>query len=332
MTKTKSTLTTESSSIYNNLEKMSTRNLLKNMNKEDMTVPQAISKVIPAIERVVNAATEKLKNGGRLFYIGAGTSGRLGIVDASECPPTYGVPFGLVIGLIAGGDSAIRKAVEFAEDSKIQGWKDLQAHKISTKDFLIGIAASGSTPYVTSALETANKKGVETACIVCNKGSIIASVAKYPIEIIVGPEFVTGSTRMKAGTAQKLCLNMISTSIMIKLGRIKGNKMVDMQLSNHKLEERGARMIMDELKISFTKAKELLLKYGNVRQAIKSYFEEPPGRLAVKKTTKVKKTKPTKEKAVSGKPVKIKAEVQKAKSVKKDKPQKVAKKQVKKTN
>ncbi len=329
MTKTTTKLTTESSSKYNNLEKMSTRNLLKNINKEDQTVPLAIAKVIPAIEKVVNMATEKLKNGGRLFYIGAGTSGRLGIVDASECPPTYGVPHGLVVGLIAGGDAAIRKAVEFAEDSTTQAWKDLKEYKISKKDVLIGIAASGSTPYVASALETANKNGVDTACIVCNKGSKIASIAKYPIEIIVGPEFVTGSTRMKAGTAQKLCLNMISTSIMIKLGRVKGNKMVDMQLSNHKLEDRGARMIMDELKIPFAKAKELLLKYGNVRQAIKSYFEEPPGRLAAAK--KSKKSKSKKEKSTKTKSVTVKVESVKAKAAKSNKDKKSPKKQNKKT-
>jgi N-acetylmuramic acid 6-phosphate etherase len=325
MNKTKSTSTTESSSNYNNLEKMNTRSLLKNINKEDQTVSLALAKAIPSIEKLIDAATEKLKNGGRLFYIGAGTSGRLGIVDASECPPTFGVPQGLVIGLIAGGDAAIRKAVEFAEDSKTQGWKDLKSYKISKKDFLIGIAASGSTPYVAAALEIANKNGLETACIVCNKGSIIASLSKFPVEIIVGPEFVTGSTRMKAGTAQKLCLNMISTSIMIKLGRVKGNKMVDMQLSNHKLEERGARMIMDELKISFTKAKELLMKYGNVRQAIKAYFEEPVGRLAVKKKAKTK-TKKQNKKAIDTPNV----QTEKPKTPKKTSDKKVAKKQTKK--
>ncbi len=324
MNKTKSTSTTESSSNYNNLEKMSTRNLLKNINNEDQSVALSLSKSIPSIEKLIDAATEKLKNGGRLFYIGAGTSGRLGIVDASECPPTFGVPQGLVIGLIAGGDAAIRKAVEFAEDSKTQGWKDLKSYKISKKDFLIGIAASGSTPYVAAALETANKNGVDTGCIVCNKGSIIASLAKFPIEIIVGPEFVTGSTRMKAGTAQKRCLNMISTSIMIKLGRVKGNKMVDMQLSNHKLEERGARMIMDELKVSFTKAKELLMKYGNVRQAIKAYFEEPPGRLAVKKSKKSTAKKPKTSKIKTDK---SKSEKEKVETPKKVKVKKVSKKQ-----
>ena len=207
---------------------MSVRELLSNINKEDQTVPLAIQKEIPKIEKLVNAIVKQMKQGGRLFYMGAGTSGRLGIVDASECPPTYGVPQGMVIGLIAGGDKAIRKAVEFAEDDTQQGWKDLQAYKINKKDVVIGIAASGSTPYVIGALEACNKKNITTACIVCNKGSNVAKVAKHKIEVVVGPEFVTGSTRMKSGTAQKLTLNMISTSVMIKLGKVKGNKMVDM--------------------------------------------------------------------------------------------------------
>jgi N-acetylmuramic acid 6-phosphate etherase len=211
-----------------------------------------------------------MKGGGRIFYMGAGTSGRLGIVDASECPPTYGVPQGLVIGLIAGGDKAIRKAVEFAEDDKQQGWKDLQQFKINKKDVVIGIAASGSTPYVIGALENCNKNGITTACIVCNKGSEVAKVAKHKIEVVVGPEFVTGSTRMKSGTAQKLVLNMISTSVMIKLGRVKGNKMVDMQLSNNKLVDRGTKMVADELKVTYKKANELLLKHGSVRKAVNS--------------------------------------------------------------
>lgn len=263
--------TTESDSKYTSLEKMSVRELLTKINKEDNTVPLAVKKVIPAIEKLVNVIVKQVKGGGRIFYMGAGTSGRLGIVDASECPPTYGVPQGLVIGLIAGGDKAIRKAVEFAEDDKQQGWKDLQQFKINKKDVVIGIAASGSTPYVIGALENCNKNAITTACVVCNKGSEVAKVAKHKIEVIVGPEFVTGSTRMKSGTAQKLVLNMISTSVMIKLGRVKGNKMVDMQLSNNKLVDRGTKMVADELKVSYKKANELLLKYGSVRKAVESY-------------------------------------------------------------
>lgn len=265
---TKKVKTTELNSKYNHLEKMTVKQLLTNMNKEDQTVPEAVAKAIPKINRLVQAAYKKMKDGGRLFYIGAGTSGRLGIVDASECPPTFGVPFDLVIGLIAGGDRAIRRAVEFAEDDTKQGWKDLKEHKISKKDVLIGIAASGSTPYVVGALTEANKNGVLTGCIVCNKGSNVAAVAKYPIEVVVGPEFVTGSTRMKSGTAQKLVLNMISTSLMIKLGRVKGNKMVDMNPSNNKLIHRGTRMIADELRVEESKALQLLKKYGNVRKAL----------------------------------------------------------------
>lgn len=263
--------TTEADSNYNALEKMSVRELLSNINKEDKTVPLAIAKEISKIEKLVSVIVKQLKQGGRLLYMGAGTSGRLGIVDASECPPTYGVPHGLVIGIIAGGDKAIRKAVEFAEDDTEQGWKDLQAYKINKKDVVIGIAASGSTPYVIGALEACNKKGITTACIVCNKGSNVAKVAKHKIEIVVGPEFVTGSTRMKSGTAQKLTLNMISTSVMIKLGKVKGNKMVDMKLSNNKLVDRGTNMVAKELKVSYKKANELLLKYGSVRKAVDNY-------------------------------------------------------------
>ena len=263
--------TTEANSKYNALEKMSVKELLSNINKEDKTVPTAIEKTLPKIEKLVTIIVKQMKNGGRLFYIGAGTSGRLGIVDASECPPTFGVPQGMVIGLIAGGDKAIRKAVEFAEDDRQQGWKDLQQHKINSKDVVIGIAASGSTPYVVGALEKCNKNNITTACIVCNKGSNIAKVANYKIEVVVGPEFVTGSTRMKSGTAQKLVLNMISTSVMIKLGKVKGNKMVDMQLSNHKLVDRGTNMVMAELNISYKKAQELLLKYGSVRKTVDSF-------------------------------------------------------------
>lgn len=263
--------TTESNSKYNSLEKMSVKELLVNINTEDKTVPLAIEKVIPKIEKLVIVIVRQMKQGGRLFYIGAGTSGRLGIVDASECPPTFGVPQNLVIGLIAGGDKAIRKAVEFAEDDTKQGWKDLQQHKINSKDVVIGIAASGSTPYVIGALEHCNKKNIVTACIVCNKGSNVAKVATYKIEVVVGPEFVTGSTRMKSGTAQKLILNMISTSVMIQMGRVKGNKMVDMKLSNNKLVDRGTKMVADELKIPYKKANELLLKFGSVRKAVLNY-------------------------------------------------------------
>ncbi|MCF8253309.1 MAG: N-acetylmuramic acid 6-phosphate etherase [Bacteroidia bacterium] len=268
MTNKKLIRTTEADSNYQNLDSMSTRHLLENMNSEDQSVPLAVNKALPKIEKAVDAIYKKMANGGRLFYMGAGTSGRLGVVDASECPPTYGVPFGLVVGIIAGGDKAIRKAVEFAEDDTEQGWKDLEKHKITDKDFVVGIAASGTTPYVISALEKANENGIETGCITCNKNSPLAQTAKYPIEVIVGPEFVTGSTRMKAGTAQKLVLNMISTSVMVKLGRVKGNKMVDMRLSNNKLVKRGEDMLVAELGITEKKAKELLSKYGSVRKAV----------------------------------------------------------------
>lgn len=259
---------TESESRYNNLEKMSTLELLVNMNNEDKSVPLAVEKEIPSIEAFVNAAYERISTGGRLFYIGAGTSGRLGILDASECPPTFGVPQGLVVGLIAGGDSAIRKAVEFAEDDMEQGWKDLREYLIDEKDVLVGIAASGTTPYVLGAISKALEKGVLTCGISCNPESAITKLADHHITPEVGPEFVTGSTRMKSGTAQKLVLNMISTSLMIKLGRVEGNRMVDMQLSNHKLVDRGTLMVQEKLHISYEAARELLLKYGNVREAI----------------------------------------------------------------
>lgn len=263
--------TTEKDSNYQDLDKMSVLELLNNINKEDKTVPLAVERAIPQIEALVEVATDRMRNGGRLFYIGAGTSGRLGILDASECPPTYGVPFDWVIGLIAGGDTAIRKAVEFAEDDTEQAWKDLEEYAINGNDFVIGIAASGGTPYVIGGLEKANKMGVATGCIVCNGNSPIANRAKYPVEVIVGPEFVTGSTRMKAGTAQKLVLNMISTSVMIRLGRVKGNKMVDMQLSNHKLVARGVRMVMAETGASEDMASMLLEEFGNVRSAIDAF-------------------------------------------------------------
>lgn len=262
--------TTESSSHYNDLEKMSIHDLLMHMNNEDQSVPLAVQKVIPAIETIVKAIVDRMKKGGRLFYIGAGTSGRLGILDASEIPPTYGMHHGKVIGLIAGGDRAIREPVEFAEDDADQAWKDLLVYEISKNDVLIGIAASGRTPYVIGGVRDAKGNGVLTGCITCNKGSQLAELVDYPIEVIVGPEFVTGSTRMKAGTAQKLVLNMISTSAMIQLGRIKGNKMVDMQLSNNKLVDRGIKMIMNELGVSEEKAAVLLKKHGSVRAAIES--------------------------------------------------------------
>ena len=264
--------TTESSSHYLALESMSTLDLLTNMNKEDKTVPIAIEKELAAIELFVNACYERMKNGGRLFYIGAGTSGRLGIVDASECPPTFGVEQGVVVGIIAGGDSAIRKAVEFAEDDTAQGWNDLMEYSINSNDTLIGIAASGSTPYVLGAIEKAKKIGVLTGSISCNPGSPLSKAVEFPITPEVGPEFVTGSTRMKSGTAQKLVLNMISTSLMIKLGRVKGNKMVDMQLSNNKLIDRGVKMIMSEISVTYEEAEKLLIEFGSVRKSVDSYL------------------------------------------------------------
>lgn len=263
--------TTESDSNYDGLDKMSAIELLKNINNEDKTVPFAVEKELVAIENLVNVIVEKLKIGGRLFYMGAGTSGRLGVVDASECPPTFGVPHGLVVGLIAGGDLAIRRAVEFAEDDKGQGWKDLLEYNVSENDVVIGIAASGSTPFVIGALEKCNENNITTGCITCNKGSKLAEVSKYPIEVVVGPEFVTGSTRMKSGTAQKLVLNMISTTVMIKLGKVKGNKMVDMQLSNDKLVDRGTQMIMKEIDVDYATANKLLLEHGSVRKAVDAY-------------------------------------------------------------
>jgi len=261
---------TESNSLYDGLENMSTLELLNGINQEDQKVALAIQKILPNIARFVEEASEKMKLGGRLFYLGAGTSGRLGIVDASECPPTFGVEHGLVVGLIAGGDQAIRKAVEFAEDDREQGWKDLVEFKITQSDIIVGIAASGTTPYVLGALQKANENGNLTAGITCNPGSPLAQLAKHGLVAEVGPEFVTGSTRMKSGTAQKLILNMISTSLMIKLGRVKGNKMVDMQLSNVKLIDRGTRMIMEELNIDEKTAATLLKEHGSVRKAVDS--------------------------------------------------------------
>jgi len=265
--------TTESDSYYDSLEQMSSAYLLTNINKEDKTVAHSVEKQIPKIEKLVETVVPKMKNGGRLFYIGAGTSGRLGIVDASECPPTFGVDHGLVIGLMAGGDKAMRKAVEFAEDNSNLGWEDLQSQKINIHDVVVGIAASGTTPYVVGALKKCQAENITTACIVCNSISPLSKVSDFPIEIVVGPEFVTGSTRMKSGTAQKLVLNMISTSIMIKLGKVKGNKMVDMQLSNNKLVDRGTKMIMKEIGVDYETANKLLEKHGSVRNAVDNYNE-----------------------------------------------------------
>lgn len=262
---------TEASSNYQNLEQMSVQKILISMNQEDQSVPFAVQKSIPQIESLVTIAVEQLKKGGRLFYMGAGTSGRLGVVDASECPPTFGVPFDLVVGLIAGGDQAIRKAVEFAEDDTQQGWKDLQEFQVNTNDFVIGIAASGTTPYVIGALQECQKNNIPTGCITCNNNSPLQKVSDYPIEVIVGPEFVTGSSRLKAGTAQKLVLNMISTSCMIQLGKVQGNRMVDMQLSNHKLVERGTKMIQEATGLDAEQAKKLLLEHQNVRKAIETF-------------------------------------------------------------
>lgn len=263
-----SALATESSSTYQDLERQTVDTILRQINAEDKTVPFAVEKVIPKIEALVHEIVKRMKQGGRLFYIGAGTSGRLGVVDASECPPTYGVPHDWVIGIIAGGDSAIRKAVENAEDDEKQAWADMDAYKIDTLDTVIGIAASGRTPYVVGGLRDANAKGILTGCIVCNAGSVVAAEAQYPIEVIVGPEYVTGSTRMKSGTGQKLVLNMISTAVMIQLGRVRGNKMVDMQLSNHKLVLRAIRMVCEATGVSEQQAAELLEKHGSVRNAV----------------------------------------------------------------
>jgi len=261
---------TEQESKYHDIDKMSVLEILEGINKEDKTVPLAIEKVIPNIEKLASAIAARMANGGRLFYIGAGTSGRLGVVDASECPPTFGVPFDWVVGIIAGGDTAIRRAVENAEDDIEQAWLDLQEFDINEKDAVVGLAASGTTPYVIGGLNTARKHKILTGCIVCNEGGPIAKESDYPVEVVVGPEFLTGSTRMKSGTAQKLILNMLSTAIMIKLGRVKGNKMVDMQLTNHKLVDRGTQMVMEALNIDHDKAADLLIRYGSVRKAVEA--------------------------------------------------------------
>lgn len=264
---------TEQDSPYRHLEKMSIRDLLENINKEDQVVPIAVNRAIPDIEKLVSAIVDKMLAGGRLFYIGAGTSGRLGVVDASECPPTYGVPHGLVIGIIAGGDNAMFRAVEFAEDSREDGWQDLLQYQVSSKDVVVGIAASGTTPYVIGALEQCRKNGIVTGSITCNPNAPVSRAADFPVEVVVGPEFVTGSTRMKSGTAQKLVLNMISTSVMIQLGRVEDNKMVNMLLSNEKLVDRGVKMVMQTLSLEdYEHAKNLLLKYGSVKKAVEAGF------------------------------------------------------------
>lgn len=265
---------TESNSLYDHLDQMPVLELLMNINQEDQKVANAVKESLPQVERLVMAILPRMQQGGRLFYIGAGTSGRLGIVDASECPPTFGVESDLVVGLIAGGDGAIRKAVEFAEDDEKQGWVDLQEHEINPeKDSVIGIAASGQTPYVIGAVQQALSAGCVTGCITCNEASNLASSVSFPVEILVGPEFVTGSTRMKAGTAQKLVLNMLSTALMIQLGHVKGNKMVDMKLSNQKLISRGVHMIVDELNVTIDEAKDLLDKHGSVRDVLKNHLK-----------------------------------------------------------
>ncbi len=263
--------TTEQSSNYQNLQDMTVKEILTGINNEDSSVPAAVAEEIPQIEKLVEGVVERMKKGGRVFYLGAGTSGRLGVVDASEIPPTYGV-HNKFIGLIAGGDKAIRDAVEAAEDKLDGGWNDMQPFSPTGNDVVIGVAASGSTPYVIGAVKTAREHGMLTGCITCNKGSALAAESEIPVEVVVGPEFVTGSTRMKAGTAEKLVLNMISTASMIRLGHVKGNKMVDMQLTNKKLVDRGSRMIMGETGIEdYDLAKRLLLKYGSVRKAVDAY-------------------------------------------------------------
>ncbi|MFT6866448.1 MAG: N-acetylmuramic acid 6-phosphate etherase [Cyclobacteriaceae bacterium] len=261
---------TEKESNFSDIDKMSTSEIISAISSEDATVAHSIQSCLPQIEILVEAIFERMKEGGRLFYIGSGTSGRLGIVDASECPPTFGVSHDLVIGIIAGGDTAIRKAVEFAEDNENQAWIDLEPYKPGILDTVIGIAASGTTPYVIGGINKANKHKLLTGCITCNPGSLLGLAVAKPVEVSVGPEFITGSTRMKSGTAQKMILNMISTALMVKMGRVQGNRMVNMQLTNKKLEDRGARMIMEALDIQEAEAVALLHKYGSVREAIKN--------------------------------------------------------------
>lgn len=265
---------TESESLYKNLEKLPVKNLLKYINDEDKKIAFAIEHCLPEIETVVNAIVKCLKKGGRLFYVGTGTSGRLGILDASECPPTYGVSNELVIGIIAGGDAAIKQAIEGAEDDNEAGWNDLKSFNVNKKDFVIGVSASGFTPYTVGAIQNCALNGILTASISNNKNSLLAKEARYSIEIIVGPEFVTGSTRMKSGTAQKMVLNMISTSVMIKLGKVKGNKMIDLQLNNNKLKDRAIRIISEELGINMNDAEDLLKKHGSIRKAVSRYLNK----------------------------------------------------------
>lgn len=263
--------TTEQDSNYRDIDKMNITEILQSINQEDQTVALSVKQVIPHIETLVSAIHSKMSEGGRLFYLGAGTSGRLGVVDASECPPTFGVPHDWVVGLIAGGDGAIRKAVEFAEDDMEQAFKDLLVYDVNEGDVVVGIAASGTTPYVIGGLQAAQAAGITTGCIVCNPGAPMIEHADHSIVCEVGPEFITGSTRMKAGTAQKLILNMISTAVMVKLGRVVGNKMVDMQLSNNKLVDRGAKMVMEQTGLGYEEAKALLLEQGSVRGAVLSF-------------------------------------------------------------
>lgn len=259
-------------SAYRHLEKMKTEEIIRHINAEDQTVATAVAKVLPVITKLAEAIIEKLKKGGRLFYIGAGTSGRLGVLDASECPPTYGVPATLVVGLMAGGDAALRFGIEDEEDNEAAGWRDLQLQKVSVNDVVIGIAASGTTPYVAGALRECRKNGITTGCIVCNPDSPVAAHADFAVEVITGPEFVTGSTRMKSGTAQKMILNMISTAAMIGIGRVKDNRMVHMQISNEKLLDRGTKMLMEKTGITdYTEAKKILQQHGSVDAAIKQY-------------------------------------------------------------
>lgn len=262
---------TEKSSNYNHLENKTVKDLVSIINKEDHSVAKSVSKSLDKIEKLINNIEPRMHKGGRLFYIGAGTSGRLGILDASECPPTFGVSDQIVIGLIAGGDKAIRKSQEFAEDSLEQGWEDLKKYDINSNDSVIGIAASGTTPYVVSTIKKCNEKEILTGCITCNSNSPLSKEAKFPIDVVVGPEVVTGSTRMKSGTAQKMILNIISTTLMIRLGRVRGNKMVDMQLSNNKLVDRAEKMLMNELKISLDEAIKLLQKHKSVRKSIENF-------------------------------------------------------------
>ena len=261
-------MTTESASEYNDLETLDTATLLAGMNQLDFTVPATVAQALPQIERLVEATVARLRSGGRLFYIGAGTSGRLGVVDASECPPTFGVPAEMVVGIMAGGDGAIRVAVEGAEDDGEQAWQDLQTHGITSQDVLVGIAASGRTPYVIGGLQRARAAGLATGCVVCNAGSAVAAAAEFPVEVVTGPEFITGSTRLKAGSAQKMVLNMLTTATFIRLGYVRGNKMIDMKLSNIKLVQRGERMLMDELGVTESEAAQLLQQHGSVRAAL----------------------------------------------------------------